>query len=78
MTVITSVSQLCTLPIQGICQGGQPVMSFNFGAGNQARVKEAFRFQFTLCVGYTTLFWLLMMAVPGLGGRHLHFRCPPH
>jgi putative MATE family efflux protein len=66
MTVITSVSQLCTLPIQGICQGGQPVMSFNFGAGKKARVKEAFRFQLTLCFGYTTLFWLLMMAVPGV------------
>ena len=36
MTVITSASQLCTLPIQGICQGGQPVMSFNFGAGKKA------------------------------------------
>ena len=33
MTVITSASQLCTLPIQGVCRGGQPVMSFNFGAG---------------------------------------------
>ena len=66
MTVITSVSQLCTMPIQGICQGGQPVMSFNFGADNKARVKEAFRFQFTLCFGYTTLFWLGMMLVPGL------------
>lgn len=66
MTIITSVSQLCIMPIQGICQGGQPVMSFNFGAGNQARVKEAFRFQFTLCFGYTTLFWLGMMLVPGL------------
>lgn len=32
MTVITSVSQLCTLPIQGVCQGGQPVISFNFGS----------------------------------------------
>ncbi len=39
MTVITSASQLCTLPIQGICQGGQPVMSFNFGAGKKSRVK---------------------------------------
>ena len=36
------------------------------GAGKKARVKEAFRFQFILCVGYTTLFWLLMMAVPGV------------
>ena len=66
MTVITSVSQLCTLPIQGICQGGQPVMSFNFGAGKKPRVKEEFRFQLTLCFGYTTLFWLLMMLVPGV------------
>ena len=30
------------------------------------RVKEAFRFQLTLCFGYTTLFWLLMMLVPGV------------
>ena len=65
MTVITSVSQLCTMPIQGICQGGQPVMSFNFGAGKKPRVKEAFRFQLTLCGCYTCLFWLLMMLAPG-------------
>ena len=65
MTVITSVSQLCTMPIQGICQGGQPVMSFNFGAGKKDRVKQAFRFQLTLCLSYTTIFWLLMMLVPG-------------
>ena len=65
MTVITSASQLATMPIQGICQGGQPVISFNFGAGKKPRVKEAFRFQLTLCAGYTTIFWLLMMLVPG-------------
>ena len=53
------------MPIQGICQGGQPVMSFNFGAGKKARVKEAFRFQLTLCGAYTCLFWLLMMLFPG-------------
>jgi putative MATE family efflux protein len=65
MTVITSASQLCTLPIQGVCQGGQPVMSFNFGAGKKERVKEAFRFQLTLCGAYTCLFWLAMMLLPG-------------
>ena len=42
MTIITSVSQLATLPLQGICQGGQPIMSYNFGAGNRDRVKKAF------------------------------------
>jgi CheY-like chemotaxis protein len=50
---------------QGICQGGQPVMSFNFGAGKKSRVKEAFRFQLLLCSCYTCLFWLLMMLAPG-------------
>lgn len=42
MTIITSVSQLATLPLQGICQGGQPIMSYNFGAGNKERVKKHF------------------------------------
>lgn len=42
MTIITSVSQLATLPLQGICQGGQPIMSYNFGAGNRDRVKKHF------------------------------------
>ena len=50
-------------------------MSFNFGAGKKPRVKEAFRFQLTLCFGYTTLFWLLMMLAPGVW-RHLYLgRC---
>ena len=40
-------------------------MSFNFGAGKKSRVKEAFRFQLTLCSCYTCLFWLLMMLAPG-------------
>ena len=42
MTIITSVSQLATLPLQGICQGGQPIMSYNYGAGNRNRVKKHF------------------------------------
>ena len=64
MTVITSVSQLCTLPIQGICQGGQPIMSYNFGAGNRDRVKKAFFTQFTACTVFTGCFWLIMLLFP--------------
>ena len=66
MTVITSVSQLASMPVSGVCQGGQPVMSFNFGAGKKDRVKEAFRFQLTVCFGYTALFWVVMMLIPGV------------
>lgn len=64
MTIISSCSQLVTLPLQGICQGGQPVMSYNYGAGNKKRVKQAFGCQFVACTGYATLMWLLLMLVP--------------
>lgn len=64
MTIITSCSQLVTMPLQGICQGGQPIMSYNFGAGNHDRVRKTFGLQFGICVGYTTLFWAMLMLVP--------------
>ena len=54
MTIITSISQLVTLPLQGICQGGQPIISYNFGANKPDRVKKAFFTQFCTCVIYTT------------------------
>ncbi|MCI9360093.1 MAG: MATE family efflux transporter [Hungatella sp.] len=64
MTIISSCNQLVTLPLQGICQGGQPIMSYNFGAGKKERVKQAFRCQFLACVSYAALLWALMMIVP--------------
>ena len=73
MTVITSASQLCTLPIQGICQGGQPVMSFNFGAGKKSRVKEAFRFQLLLCGCYTT--WSMRIYMAGIFAMGFQIAC---
>ena len=65
MTVLTSINQLITMPLSGICQGGQPLISYNYGAGKLDRVKEAFFCQFGVCVAYTTVFWLLLMAFPG-------------
>lgn len=64
MTIITSVSQLATMPLQGICQGGQPIISYNFGAGNSERVRKAFFTQFKVCVFYTALFWMVSMIFP--------------
>ena len=64
MTIITSVCQLVTMPLQGICQGGQPIISYNFGAGNAKRVKEAFFTQFKICIAYAILFWIVSMCIP--------------
>lgn len=64
MTILTSVYMLVTMPLQGICQGGQPIISFNFGAGKKPRVKQTFYLMFGICMGYTSLFFLLAMIVP--------------
>lgn len=66
MTVITSISQLVTMPMQGICQGGQPIISFNYGAGNRERVKKAFFTEFLVCVAYGAFCWVLIMVMPEL------------
>lgn len=64
MTIITSVSQLVTMPLQGICQGGQTIISYNYGARKKDRVKKAFYAEFAVCVTYSVLFWLCMMLIP--------------
>ncbi len=64
MTIITSVGQLLTLPLQGVCQGGQPIISYNYGAGLSERVKKAFWSVFTVCLGYSVLFCLAVMLLP--------------
>lgn len=65
MTVLTSINMLVTMPLNGLCQGGQPLISYNYGAGKLDRVKKAFFCQFVSCAGYATLLWLLLMLFPG-------------
>ena len=66
MTILTSIMQILSLPLSGLTQGAQPIISYNFGAGNKERVKQAFRLLFISCVAFATLYWLLNMAAPGL------------
>lgn len=66
MTIISSVNQLVSLPISGICQGGQPVISYNFGAGKPERVRQAFRCQFFACISFSTAFWAVSLLAPQL------------
>lgn len=66
MTIITSINMLVTMPLQGFTQGGQPIMSYNYGAGNVDRVKKAFFMQFGVCVGYAAFFWGLCMLMPNV------------
>lgn len=64
MTVLSSVMQFAILPLQGLGQGAQPIISYNYGAKNAERVKKAFRLLLTASLCYSVTLWALVMAVP--------------
>jgi putative MATE family efflux protein len=49
MSIMTSIMQLIVVPVQGFTNGVQPIISYNYGAGNISRVKGTFVRM--LCVG---------------------------
>ena len=64
MTVLGSVRELLSLPVSGIASGSQPVLGFNYGAGEYGRVKEGIRFSALLGAAYTLVAWLVVMLIP--------------
>lgn len=64
MTILMSVMQFAMLPLQGLTQGGQPIISYNFGAGNAARVKRTFQLLAVACVSYSVVMWAVSMFAP--------------
>lgn len=66
MTILTSVMQFSMLPLQGLTQGAQPIVSFNFGAGNSERVKKTFKLLLISCLVYSTTLWAIAMFAPQL------------
>ena len=66
MTILSSVMQFSMLPLQGLSQGAQPIVSFNYGAGNADRVKKAFSFLLKACLAYSTLLWGISVFRPQL------------
>ena len=64
MTVLTSINMLVSMPLNGLCQGGQPLISYNYGAKKLDRVKNAFYCQFVSCVGYAGILWACLLLFP--------------
>ena len=65
MTILTSVMQFAMLPLQGLGQGAQPIISYNYGAKNADRVKGAFKLLLKSSLCYSTILWLGVMLLPG-------------
>ena len=64
MTILTSAMQFAMLPLQGLGQGAQPIISYNYGARNAERVKGAFQLLLKVSLIYSTLIWLFVQVVP--------------
>lgn len=64
MTILSSVMQMSMLPIQGLTQGAQPIIGFNYGAKKMDRVKKTFRLLLVSCVAFTAVIWLICMILP--------------
>lgn len=66
MTIINSLREVTFMLIQGFGSGVQPVLGYNYGAGESRRVRACIRFAVAVTVGYAALIWLLNMTIPGL------------
>ena len=69
MTVANSVREVFNLPVSGLIGGAQPVISFNYGAKNYARVKNGIRFNTAIGIAYTLVAWVIVVALPELWFR---------
>ena len=64
MTVLTSIMQFAMMPLQGLTQGAQPIISYNYGARNPDRVRAAFRCLLRACLIYSLTLWSLVQLFP--------------
>ena len=64
MTMINSIREIIMLPISGIISGSQPVISFNYGAKRNDRVKSGVNFNTLMGFAYTLLAWLAIVVFP--------------
>ena len=65
MTIINSVREIISLPVQGFTSASQPVLGYNYGAKEYERVKKTIRTMAGVTIVYTLAVWGLVSAIPG-------------
>ena len=66
MTILSSIMQFSFLPIMGLTQGAQPIISYNYGANNLNRVKSTFKILLISCLSFSSLMWIISEFFPYL------------
>ena len=64
MTILSSINMFAMLPLQGLGQGAQPIVSYNYGAKDAGRVRGAFKLLLRSSLIYATALWLIIMLFP--------------
>lgn len=64
MTILTSVMQFAMLPLQGLGQGAQPIISYNYGAKNEERVRSTYNLLLKVSLAYSVILWAMIMLFP--------------
>ncbi len=65
-TILSSVMQLMVFPANGFAYGTQPIVSYNFGAGNYGRVKKNFWIVSAICFVWTSIFYVAALLCPNI------------
>lgn len=66
MSILMSIMQLIVIPVNGITQGVQPIISYNYGAGNRMRVKETVIRLVSVCLLGTLILSGVAIFCPGI------------
>lgn len=64
MTVLNSVREIFILPVHGITNGAQPVIGYNYGAGENKRTYSGIAFSAAVCIIYTIIAWICIILFP--------------
>lgn len=64
MTVLNSIREILTLPAKGLTDGAQPIISYNYGAGDYKRVSSAIKFMSVTCVTEMVISWAILYTFP--------------
>ena len=75
MTIINSIREVLQMPVTGLGNGAQPIIGFNYGAGENGRVKEAIRYLAAMLIIYSTVAWFIILLITEIPYRNIHCRC---
>lgn len=64
MTVLNSIRDVLQMTIEGIRSGAQPVISYNYGAGQYLRVRQGIKFLTKIALLYTSIAWCILDFFP--------------